>query len=168
MRLIQPLFALAVILAFASRAGAQEPPKPGKEHKELAKMAGEWEVTGEGVTGSSAFKMTLGGLWLESSFKGSFGGMEFEGKGLDTYDAAKKKYVSVWVDSMGTTPLNLEGNFDKEGKTLTMEGEGPGPGGPKTKFKTVTEHVDENTMNFTMSGDGQVMVKFTYKRKKSK
>jgi hypothetical protein len=49
-----------------------------------------------------------------------------------------------------------------------MEGEMVVAEGVTMKVKTVTEHVDENTMNFTMSGNDQVMVKFTYKRKKSK
>jgi hypothetical protein len=117
------------------------------------------------------YKMDLGGLWLVSEFEGEFGGLKFKGRGLDTYDAAKKKYVSVWADSMSTTPMMMEGTYDEKAKTLTLAGEGPGMDGPKTKYKSVLETKDDDTMLFTMSSPGkngkdEVMINITYKRKK--
>lgn len=167
MKLTRAVFGLVFVLALGGRAFAQQA-ATGEEHKRLAKLAGEWEVVGEGSTGTSVYKMVLGGMWLESSFKGTFGGVDFEGKGLDTYDAAKKKYVSIWCDSMSATPMILEGNYDKEGKKLIMEGDGVGPDGSAMKFKSVTEYSDDNTMTFSLSGNDQEMVKLTYKRKKPK
>ena len=165
---IRVLIASVAVLAFASRSWSQDfqIPKPGPEHEMLAKLTGDWEVSGAGE-GKTTYKMMLGGLWLESTFKGKFGGMDFEGRGLDTYDPAKKKYISVWVDSMGTSPLVLEGTYDKEKKTLTMEGEGPMPDGSTGKYTSVTEYVDDDTTNFTLSAGGQEMVKLTYKRVKT-
>jgi hypothetical protein len=155
---------------------AQPPmPKPGPEHEQLKKLEGAWEASvsfaGGSSKGTMTYKMGIGGLWLRSSFKGDFGGMPFEGTGLDTYDPAKKKYIGVWVDSMVTTPLIMEGTYDKDAKTLTMIGEGPGMDGKPAKLKTVTEMKDDDNMVFTMSApdkDGayQTMMTITYIRKK--
>src|SRR5262249_34972479 len=121
--------------------------------------------------GTMIYKMDLGGLWMVSDFKGEFGGQKFQGKGFDGYDPMKKKYVSVWVDSMSIAPMLGEGTFDKEGKVLTQFMEGPGMDGKMTKFKSVTEIQDPDTMVFTMSGPGpqgkdQTMLTITYKRRK--
>jgi hypothetical protein len=154
---------------------AQEAPKPGPEHDLLKRLEGSWEATvkagPEESKGTMTYKMEMGGLWLVSSFKSNFGGMKFEGKGLDSYDAAKKKFVGVWVDSMMTAPMITEGTFDKEGKVLTMTGEGPGLDGKPAKLKMVTELKDNDTQVFTMfapdkDGKDQVAMTITYKRKK--
>jgi hypothetical protein len=125
-----------------------------------------------GTKGSMTYKMALNGLWLTSEFKGSFGGMEFEGRGLDTYDPASKQYVSVWVDSMGTMPLILKGEFDEEKHVMTMVGETAGPDGTPMKMKTVTEYIDLDNMTFSIhmlgpdGADAGQMMKITYTRVK--
>ncbi len=167
--------ACAVVLAtvaFAPPARAQDFPKPGPEHDVLKKLVGNWDATmkfgGMESKGTMAYKMELGGLWLTSTFEGEFGGMKFQGRGLDSYDAAKKKYVGVWVDSMVTTPMLMEGTYDKAKKTMTLSGDGPGMDGKPTKFKSVTEMPDDDTINFSMyMGDGKEPgFTIAYKRKK--
>jgi hypothetical protein len=162
-------------LLYAALTQAQEPPKPGPEHERLKQMEGTWEATskvgGMESKGTMTYKMWLGGLWLLSEYKGEFAGAKFEGKGLEGYDPAKKKYITVWIDSMSAAPLVLEGNYDKAGKVLTMTGEGPGPDGKPMKYKTVSEMKDKDSMVFTLFGPGQDgkvqdMVTITYKRMK--
>jgi Protein of unknown function (DUF1579) len=159
-------------LAFASAARAQEPPKPGPEHELLKKMEGTWDASMKGggmeSKGTMVYKMDLGGLWLTATFEGEFANMKFAGRGLDTYDAAKKKYIGIWVDSMSTSPMVSEGTYDKEKKTMTMAGEGPGPDGKPTKHTMVTEYKDDDTMVMNMSmGDAkEPMFTITFKRKK--
>ncbi|HEX3150205.1 MAG TPA: DUF1579 domain-containing protein [Gemmataceae bacterium] len=154
-----------------SSARAQEPPKPGPEHEQLKKLEGAWEATmkimGMESKGTMTYKMDVGGLWLTSNYEGEFLGGKFHGKGFDSYDTAKKKYVGIWVDSMSTSPLLMEGTFDKDKKEMTMTGEGPGPTGP-TKMKAVTKFVDDNNIVFEMyMGDGkEPQFTITYKRKK--
>ncbi len=163
--------ALALTLA-APAARAQEGPKPGPEHELLKKMAGNWDLTmkfgGMETKGTVTYKMDLGGLWLTSALESEFAGQKFSGRGLDTYDAGKKKYVSVWVDSMSTFPMLMEGSYDQAKKTLTLVGEGPGPDGKVTKWKSVSEMPDDNTINFAMYlGDAKdPMFTIAYKRKK--
>jgi hypothetical protein len=148
---------------------------PGPEHQDLKKMEGTWtakiKMGEEESAGTMTYKMELGGLWLVSTFRGAFGDQKFEGRGMDTYDTKKKKYVSVWADSMSTQPMFMEGTYDKEKKTLTMTGEGAGPDGKPAKYKMVTQMPDDDHHTFTMYGigpDGQEekMMTIDYTRKK--
>jgi hypothetical protein len=154
---------------------AQEPPQPGPEHEKFKELAGTWDATlnigGSEAKGTMKWKVELGGLWLTSEFEGDLGGQKFAGKGLDSYDPVKKKYVGIWVDSMSTSPLLSEGNYDKDGKLLTMTGEGPGPDGKPMKHKMTTETKDKDTLLWTMfapgpDGKDAPMMSITYKRRK--
>src|SRR5262249_38982678 len=92
----------------------------------------------------------------------------FYGKSLDTYDARKQKYVSVWFDSMSTTPMTMEATYDKQTKTLTLVGDGMGMYGKPAKWKSVTTYLDEDTMNLSIdvADAKEPMVTVSYKRKK--
>jgi len=64
----------------------------------------------------------------------------------------------------------MEGDYDKENKTLTATGEGLSPAG-KVKYKAVTKMMDSDSMEFTLSTPGkngkeEVMLTITYNRKK--
>jgi hypothetical protein len=164
------LIGVALLILLPSTR-AQELPTPGKEHERLKQLVGTWDAVTDYGKGTMTFTMGLGGLWLIGDFEGEFGGLKLQGKGLDTYDSATKKYRSVWVDSFTTGPRILEGNLDKDNKVMTMTGEGPGHDGKPGKFKSVTEFKDADTMNFTLfmldkDGKEQPTVKITYKRKK--
>jgi Protein of unknown function (DUF1579) len=164
--------AVIVAAVLVVPAWTQEPPKPGPEHELLKKQEGTWSTTmkagGQEFKGSVTYKMELGGLWLVGSLESDLAGQRFFGKSLDTYDAGKKKYVGVWADSMGTTPLLMEGTYDKDKKTLTMIGEGPGMDGKLTKWRSVSTMPDNDTINMSMFvGDAkEPMFTVTYKRKK--
>ena len=165
---------LVLIMAHMTALG-QAPPAPGPEHEILNKMAGTWNckvIMGEDESqATSTSKMECGGLWLITDFRGSFGGMMFQGRGADSYDPVKGKYVSVWVDSMSTRPMMLEGSYDKQKKTLTMFGEALGPDGKPAKHKGVTQMPDNDHQTFTMyliGADGQEnkVMTIEYTRKK--
>jgi hypothetical protein len=167
-------FAAVLVSILCVQVARAQVPQPAPEMEHLKKMVGTWDATiemeGQQSKGTSVWKMDLGGMWLASEFKGEFGGMEFQGKGFDTYDAAKKKFVSVWMDSMSSTPMTMEGTMDKDGKKYTMTGEGPGPDGNPAKYKSVSEFKDADTILFTMymvaDDKDNPMIKITYKRKK--
>lgn len=176
MRLIcRVILACVLAIWLVPTLRAQELPKPGPEQEVLKQLEGTWDATvkmgGQESKGTMTYKMGLGGLWLTSHFEGDFGGMKFEGRGLDTFDRNKKKYIGVWADSMETAPMISEGVYDKGTKTLTMAGEGPGPDGKPAKYKSVVKIIDADAMEFTMSGaspDGKegVVLTISYKRKK--
>ena len=108
---------------------------PGEPHQRLAAKVGTWTnkvtmwqapgappATSEGT---SEFKMILDGRYLQDATQGSFMGMPFQGQGLTAYDNIKKKYVSTWIDNMGTGIMTAEGDFDPATKTFTYLGAGP-------------------------------------------
>jgi len=161
------LTGIALLLLLPS-ARAQEPPKPGKEHDHLKRLVGTWEAESEFGKGTMTYKMGLDGMWLVGDFDGEFGGMKFQGHGLDTYDSGTKKYRSVWVDSFSAMPRVMEGSLDKDDKVMTMTGEGPVQAGKTGKFKSIAEIKDANTVEYSlfMVGSEQPIVKITYKRKK--
>jgi hypothetical protein len=167
-------FCALVLFALAAPAVSAQPapPKPGPEHDVFKKLVGTWDTTmkagGMEFKGTATYKMELGGLWLGSALEMDLGGMKFEGKGMDTYDATKKKYISVFFDSMGTSPMVMEGTYDKDKKTLTLEGEGPGTDGKPAKWKSVSTMPDNDTLNFSMyvGGAKEPMFTIVYKRKK--
>jgi hypothetical protein len=168
---LRALLASVAVLNLIPSAWAQEPPKPGKQHDHLKRLVGTWDAETESGKGTMTYKMGLGGLWLIGDFEGEFGGMTFQGKGLDTYDSATKKYRSVCVDSFSTSPRTMDGNLDKDDKVMTMTGEGRGPDDKPVKFKSITEIKDADTVNFSLfmlekDGKEQPMVNITYRRKK--
>lgn len=166
------MVAVLVAMALAVPAWSQEMPKPGPEHEVLQSLEGTWDTTlkagGQESKGTVTYKMDLGGLWLAGTLESEMFGAKFVGKSLESYHPAKKKYVSVWVDSMSTAPVIMEGTYDKEKKTMTMAGEGPGMDGKPTKYRSVSKMPDKNTLEMTMwIGDGkEPMFTVTYKRKK--
>jgi hypothetical protein len=103
-------------------------PQPTEEHKWLAAGAGKWKATGKymmgpenwvPINGVQTNTMQTGGFWQVIEFKDDTG--QFAGNGLVGYDPLKKKFVSVWVDSM-TTELPLsEGTLSADKKTMSME-----------------------------------------------
>ncbi len=164
-----------VCLSSAALSLAQEPEKPGPEHEKLQQFVGTWDAVmdmgGQKSKATATYKSICGGMWVASDFEGDLGGMKFQGHGIDGYDQKAKKYVGIWVDSMSSTPLRMEGNMDPKTKKMVMTGESRGPDGQPQKFKATTEFKDKDHFHFTMamSGpDGQDITAFTidYTRRK--
>src|SRR5262245_13378069 len=169
-----------VLLWFTALTVAQEQPptpKPGPEHALLKKLEGTWDAVMKmaeapaPMKAIATYKMELDGMWLTSEFKMDDPAMKFTGRGLDGYDQNKKKYVGIWVDSMSSAPLVMEGTFDEKTRTSTMSGLGAGPDSKPQKFKTVTRLVDDDHQNFEMfmvGADGKETSAFTiaYTRRK--
>jgi hypothetical protein len=174
------LTAHAVISLATASALAQAPPelpKPGPEHELLKQLEGTWEasMTMPGspapIPGVMVYKMECGGLWLTSDYKSEFPQFAFHGKGLDGYDPGKKKYIGIWVDSMITVPMMIEGTYDATTKQLTMVGEAPGPSGKPEKVKTVSQFNDADHHSFrfyVLGADGEEKLSFSidYTRRK--
>ncbi len=154
MRLPIASFALA-FCSLVSALRAQDFPKPGPEHEPLKKLVGTWdavlEMQGQKSPGVMTFKLICGGMWLESDYQGELAGQKFSGRGLDCYDQAKKKYVSIWVDSIESTPLVSYGDLDPKTHTLTVVGEATEPNGKQQKYKSVSHLKDDQHMTFTLS-----------------
>src|SRR5690242_1044512 len=151
------ILASVICLSCASWVVAQQPelPKPGPEHQKLGELVGDWDAVMEmgpmKTNGKMTYKSICGGMWVQSDFEGDVAGQKFSGHGLDGYDSAKKKFVSIWTDSMDSAPMLLEGNFEPaNSKTMVMTGESKGPDGKPMKVKTTTEMKDKDHLTFKM------------------
>lgn len=138
---------------------------PGPEHKNLEPMIGTWKVTGkfwmkpdgEPMTsdGTAVRSWILGKRFVAETFKGSALGQPFTGMSWTGYDRFGKKYLSTWIDSMGTSMENSQGTFDPKKKTFTFTSESDDPfTGTKGKNKSVIRYVsdDEHIIEMFRSG----------------
>jgi hypothetical protein len=154
---------------------------PGEPHKVLASMAGRWSTKINSwmepdkppmeSTGTSVQKMILGGRFLQQEFNGEMMGSPFTGIGVTGYDNHTKKYVSTWIDSMGTAILFFEGTGSVDGKAITQEACYDNPIRGPMVWRSVTRIVDDNTHVFEMysiekSGKEEKMMEITYTRKR--
>jgi hypothetical protein len=153
---------------------------PGEPHKLFATLAGSWTTTTKEwmepgkppteSTGSAEMKMLLDGRFLYQEYNAQMMGQPFSGVGIDAYDNMTKKYMTAWVDTMGTGIFMMEGTASADGKTITLKGSHPEPGGGKMTHRAVWKIVDNNTQTFDMYGahhDGKEMkvLEITYSRK---
>jgi Protein of unknown function (DUF1579) len=153
---------------------------PGEPHKLFASLAGSWTTkTKEWMepskppmetTGSAEMKMLLDGRFLQQEFTGQMMGQPFSGIGIDGYDNIRKKYVTAWMDSMGTGFFMMEGTASADGKTITLTGQHPEPGGGNMTHRAIWKIVDSNNQTFDMygahhGGKEMKMMEITYTRK---
>lgn len=153
---------------------------PGEPHRLLASMAGNWQtrtrhwmepgnppVTSEGTCEQH---MILDGRFLYQEFKGEMMGAPFTGIGINGYDNHSGKYVSTWIDSMGTAIYYFEGTADADGRSITQTCDVDDPiRGPIT-WRSVTKIADDATHSFEMysidqAGKEQKVMEMTYIRR---
>jgi hypothetical protein len=135
---------------------------PGEPHKLFSTLAGswttttkEWMVPGKPPTessGTAEMKMLLDGRFLYQEYNGQMMGQSFSGIGIDAYDNLTKRYVTTWIDSMGTGIFIMEGTASSDGKTITLKGSHPEPDGGKMTHRAIWKIVDSNTQRFDMYG----------------
>jgi len=135
---------------------------PGEPHKLFASLAGSWTTkTKEWMepgkpptesTGSVEMKMLLDERFLQQEFTGNMMGQSYSGVGIGAYDNLRKRYVSIWIDTMGTGIFMMEGTASADGKTITLRGKHDELGGGQMTHRAVWKIVDNNTQTFDMFG----------------
>jgi hypothetical protein len=177
------LSSLSCCLLLSSVAVAQDMPpmpKPGPEHELLKMEEGTWdaviEMSPPGAPvmtskGTEIVTIGCGGLCLISKFDSDMGGMPFQGHGITTYDANKKKYVGSWTDSMSVGMLTSEGTYDAATKVMTTWMEGADMTGAVQKLKATSTQADADhrtMMMFMKAPDGTEVqsMKISYTRRK--
>ncbi len=153
---------------------------PGPHHKQLASKVGTWTTKTKSwmdptqppmeSIGSCRNTMLLDGRFLHEECTGSMMGQPFTGIGLNGYDNHTHKYVSTWMDSMGTGIYLFEGTASADGKTITQLSSYDDPMEGHMKLRAVTTIVDENSHIFEMfstgkSGKEAKMMEIMYARK---
>lgn len=134
---------------------------PGETHKMLASQSGNWTSEVKMWMDPAApptvskskdvYRMILGGRYQECKHTGSFNGQPFEGISTLAYDNARKKFISSWIDNMGTGLMVMEGDYDPATKTLSLKGDMVDPTtGKNCKVREVVTFVDDKTMTMEM------------------
>jgi hypothetical protein len=162
--------------------------KLNENHKLLADLVGSWSYTvkmmapGEPSstsTGSLTRKPVMNGRFFLGEYSGSMkmpgadGKMKdftFKGMSVEGYDNVKQKFVSSWVDNMGTGIMNSEGSYDPATKTFTYRGEMEPVPGMKMPVREVIKVTDKNHHIFewyeNRGGQETKTMEIDYTRKK--
>lgn len=137
---------------------------PSDMHQMLAKSDGNWmgettmwmEDGGKPMTSTSEAvnKMMFDGRFQMSNHKGNMMGMPFEGLSIVAYDNSKKKFVSTWIDNMGTGIMSMEGDWNPSTKSIEFKGKMTDPSRPgkDCDVREVFNFVDDNTQKMEMYG----------------
>ncbi len=143
--------------------------QPGEMHAMLAKSNGMWTeqmemwmAPGQPSVASTATvsnKMILGGRYQQGNHVGKVQGMPFEGISTVGYDNAKKKFISTWVDNMGTGVMYAEGDWNDNEKSIEFKGKQVDPlSGNELPWRETFRIIDNDTQQMEMymtTPDGQ-------------
>jgi uncharacterized protein DUF1579 len=95
----------------------------------------------------------MAGRYLQENYDGKVLGQAFHGMGILGYDNFKKKYESVWVDSMATGIQIATGTYDTATKTFTTIGEDIDPSnGKPMKIRDTLKIINDNEQHMEMFG----------------
>jgi hypothetical protein len=196
-----PALLAAVALLAPAAVWAADPPKkgapseqemmalwvkaatPGPQHQQLQKLAGEWNLTvkstmdpSQPATESHATATVttmMEGRYVQEVVSGQMMGAPFSGYSLTGYDNVLGRYVSVWIDNLGTGMMTSEGTADAGGRTIQWSGTMSDPmTGKASKLRMSTTIVDDDHHTFEMfmvpPGGSKEMKTMTilYERKK--
>ncbi len=154
---------------------------PGEPHQRLASLAGTWTtLTKEWMepgkpptesTGMCEYTVLLDGRYVQQICTGTMMGHPFTGIGMQGYDNVAKKYVTTWIDSLGTGIFSMEGTAGADGKTITLHGSLVDPFEGSMKQRAVWKFPDTNTQILEMygphgNGTQMLIMEITYTRKR--
>jgi hypothetical protein len=141
--------------------------KLNENHKMLSEMNGNWNYTikmwmnpdpnakpqeskgtasRKSIMGGRYFTMDVTGKLQMPGQDGKMKDMQFKGMAVEGYDNVKKKFVSSWIDNMGTGIQYSEGTYDPASKTFTFTSEIEMMPGMKTPVREVLKMTDKDHM----------------------
>ena len=134
---------------------------PGPQHAMLAKLAGDWTCSikyqmdpaqpAQEAQSTSTVTTLMDGRYIQETSSGQMMGAPFNGMGLYGYDNVSGKFVSSWIDNMGTGIMSAVGNADAAGKVINWTGSMNDPvTGKATKERMVMTLTDDDHHTFEM------------------
>jgi hypothetical protein len=163
--------------------------KLNENHKILAATAGTYSYVVKmwmdpkgnptQSTGTATRKAIMDGRYVSGEYSGKFKmpgadgkmmEMNFQGMSMDGYDNVKQKFVSGWVDNMGTGIMMMDGTYDAGTKTFTYTADYEMMPGMKSKVREVISCADKDHMKmeyYEDRGQGEAKtMEINYTRKK--
>jgi len=163
--------------------------KLNENHKLLADMNGSWNFAikmwmspdpnakPQESKGTATRKSAMDGRYVimdvtgKMQMPGPDGKMKdmlFKGMGIEGYDNVKKKFVSSWIDNMGTSIQFSEGTYDPAAKTYTFTSEMEPMPGMKMPVREVLKMTDKDHMQMewyeTHGGQEKKTMEIAYTR----
>jgi len=134
---------------------------PGKEHEFLKKFVGDWMVEMKSwmkpgdppmmSKGTIKTRPIFDGRYVEGRFEGMMMDRKYLGLEIIGFDRFQKKYITLWIDTMGTGFFTTSGMLDASGMVLTETGTMPDPmTGGTQKVKDVTTFMPDGSYKFEM------------------
>jgi len=141
--------------------------KLNENHKLLSDMNGSWNYTikmwmnpdpnakPQESKGTATRKSAMDGRYATMDVTGKLQmpgedgkmkDMQFKGMAVEGYDNVKKKFVSSWIDNMGTGIQFSEGTYDPASKTFTFTSEMEMMPGMKTPVRETLKMTDKDHM----------------------
>lgn len=134
---------------------------PGEMHKNLSIGEGEWKTKltmwlapgSEPILaeGTASGQMILDGRYLKMDHFAEVMNMPMHGISIEGYDNAQEKFVSIWIDNMGTGFSYAEGSYNSNTRIYNYEGKMTDP---ITKsdiwFRQETQIKDKNNILISM------------------
>ena len=191
-----PVTAASAVTAPAGQPNPQEMMKQMAEmgklnenHKLLSSMDGSWAfnikmwmnpdpnaapqqskgtATRKSVMGGRFVVMDVTGKMQMPDQNGKMQDMQFKGMGVEGYDNVKQKFVSSWIDNMGTGIQFSDGTYDPATKTLTYTSEIEMMPGMKMPVREVLKLTDKDHMTLewyeTHGGQEKKTMEIAYTR----
>ncbi|HWP30132.1 MAG TPA: DUF1579 family protein [Fimbriimonadales bacterium] len=139
------LFVVSIATAQTETEKMMEMGKPGKYHKILDSLAGDWDVVvkykmeGKEQEGKATLqsKWILDGRFLQQEYKSNFMGSPFTVIQILGYDNQNNEPFVFHINSMETGALHTKGKISEDGKVITTSGEFIDSTGKKSKLKMV-------------------------------
>jgi hypothetical protein len=103
-------------------------------------------ATRKSAMGGRYVMMDVTGKMQMPGEDGKMKDMQFKGMGVEGYDNVKQKFVSSWIDNMGTGIQFSDGTYDPATKTFTYTSEMEPVPGMKTPVREVLKMTDNNHM----------------------
>ena len=141
----------------------EEMAKLNENHKLLGEMVGSWNYTVKmwmdpsappaESKGTATRRAEMGGRYFVMDASGKFQmpgpdgkmmTMDFKGRATEGYDNAKKKFVTSWIDNMGTGIMLSEGTYDPATNTFTFHSTYDMAPGVQTKIRETIKVTDKD------------------------
>ena len=165
--------------------------KLNENHKLLTSLDGTWDytvkmwmdgstsgkpqeskgtATRKSIMGGRYVMMDVGGKMQMPDETGKMKDVMFKGMAMEGYDNVKKKFVSSWVDNMGTGIEFSEGTYDPATKSFTYTSEIEPMPGMKTQIREVVKVPDSKHMMLewyeNQAGQEKKTMEISYTKKK--
>jgi hypothetical protein len=160
---------------------APEADKPGLEHRQLARLAGEYTTVSKfrlkpddapmESKGTARLTSVLDGRFLLEENTGTQFGQPYKGLRLVGYNNATKQYEASWTYSLSNGMMTLTGTGKDEGKVIEWTAHFMNEKGAKQSLYVITRQLDVDhfvveLFGKTPEGEKGPAVETTYTRKK--